>query len=62
MAIIGFILLDYFTVSQIYAKPERQLWGTLTAVGAIIQIFSYVMVAISNPGIITKADFDTEGE
>lgn len=59
MAILCFIVLDYFTVRQILAKPDRQLWGAITMVGAVVQIFLYIIIAISNPGIITQADFDT---
>jgi hypothetical protein len=38
------------------------VWGIITIFGAIIQILSYIVVAISNPGIITKADFTNEDE
>jgi hypothetical protein len=60
MAAIGFVLLDFFTIRQIYIKPDRELWGMVSTVLAFIQTGSYIIIAISNPGIITKEDFENE--
>lgn len=53
LAIICFSLLYFFTIKAIYSQPNRQIIGMVTIVGAVIQIFSYLIIAISNPGIIT---------
>lgn len=57
-----FIILDYFTVRTVYSQPGHDLLGTITIVGAIVQVFTYIIVAISNPGVVTQADFGAEGE
>jgi uncharacterized membrane protein len=62
MAIIAFAVLDYFTIRQIYQRPDRELWGMISVVAAVIQVISYISIATSNPGIITKNDFENESE
>lgn len=58
-AITFFVVVDFVTVTQIHAKDNTVL-AVITIVGATIQVLGYLMIAISNPGIITQADFDTE--
>lgn len=47
---------------SIFSKYENPIVGFLFLFGAIVQELSYIFVAISNPGIATEIDFDTEGE
>jgi hypothetical protein len=58
-AMVLFLIVDFIAIAQIY-KQGNQVLGVITIVGAVIQVLCYVMIAISNPGIITQADFDTE--
>lgn len=56
VAILMFALLDFFTIRAIYGKDGREVLGTVTVVGTALQLLSYLMVAISNPGIVTPPD------
>jgi energy-coupling factor transporter transmembrane protein EcfT len=62
IAIVALIVLNCFTLKQIFNKPDREVWGVFSTIGAIIQIFSYINIAISNPGIITKDDIERLNE
>lgn len=57
-----FVVLDYFTIRTVYAQPGYEVLGTVTIVGAVVQVLTYIIIAISNPGVITQADFNGEGQ
>lgn len=59
-AMILFGLLYFFTIRQIYQKEGREVLGIITIIGTVVQVLSYIAVAISNPGVITQADFENE--
>ena len=62
MCILGFLVLEIFTIKAAFSSYATDILGYCFILGAIIQELSYILVAISNPGIATEADFDTEGE
>ena len=61
IALICFILLEILVTSVLFQK-DYTIMGFIFMFGGIIQSLSYIIVAISNPGIATEVDFDTEGE
>lgn len=50
---ILFVILEAFTVSAMYHRSYSTL-SVVTAWGSALQIFLYFLVALSNPGILTK--------
>ena len=56
-----FAILEIFVIIKIFQNYESSILGYIFIFGAFIQEFSYLLVAVSNPGIATEMDFDTEG-
>lgn len=48
-----FIILETFTVSAMYHRSYVTL-SIVTAWGSALQMFLYLLIALSNPGILTK--------
>lgn len=57
-----FAILEIFVIIKIFQNYDNPIVGYIFILGALIQEFSYLLVAVSNPGIATEIDFDTEGE
>lgn len=57
---LAFLFLDFMTVRQVYLHSSSGWLRGITVVGAVLQVVLYLLVAISNPGITTSVDFDTE--
>ena len=57
-----FAAVDLLAIWQVYRHSESTVLRAITITGSILQVLIYVFVAISNPGITTNVDFDTETE
>lgn len=53
--------IDVFIIKDVFAKSGTVL-GVISTVMAIIHLFIYASLAISNPGILTQFNMDTEEE
>ena len=59
---ITFIAVDLLTIWQVNLHSKSITLKAITIIGSVFQVLTYTLVAISNPGITTNVDFDTETE